>query len=321
MAENENYVNWHKNYQFNFGVNVLSSSAITNNYDGKRTISRASLLAGNKFSFLQDKLTAYVSVRAEYFSVGTLPVTGNISGEYKLTKAVSVMANAAKVYRQPTLNELYWVPGGNIHLKPEQGYTYEGAINYKKQIKNISVFISGALFSRKINNWIAWIPGANANPTPVNIQQVWSRGGETTWKINYKNNKLRIGAGVITGYVLSTIESNKLENDNSQDKQLIYTPRYTVNGNMTIGYNKFNAIYFHQYIGYRFTSSDNSAWLDPYHVSSLRLNYTFDKKHVKFILFSACNNLFNTSYAILASRPMPLRNYEFGITLQTKNIN
>jgi vitamin B12 transporter len=319
MAESENYFNWHTHNQFNVGVNVTSSSAVTDNYESAKTLSRASVLAGNKFSLLHDKLVAYVAARAEYFSVGALPVTGNVSLEYKLMKNISVLANVAKVYRQPTLNELYWIPGGNINLKPEQGYTYEGTVNYKKQLRHISVFVSGAAYSRQIHNWILWIPGANGNPSPINIQQVWSRGLESTWKINYRKNKLQLGAALITGYVLSTTQASSQENNNTVNKQLIYTPRYTVNANISAGYGNVNLVLFHQYIGYRFTTSDNSEWLNPYSVSSLRVNYTLDIKKMKLIFYAAGNNLFNTNYTVLAGRVMPLRNYEFGITIQTKN--
>lgn len=321
MLENENYFNLHKNYQLNVAVNVLSSSANTENYSSVKTLSRASLLVGNKISFLKERLTSYISVRAEYFSVGTLPVTGNISEEYKITKQISARINAARVYRQPTLNELYWTPGGNIHLKPEQGYTYEGEINYSKQLNALLFFISGSAYSRMIDNWILWVPGPNNNSTPVNIQKVWSRGTETSWRVNYHRNKFRAGVSLITAYVLSTVQSNALENDNTKDKQLIYTPRYTVNGNVSLGYSKTDVIFYHQYSGYRFISSDNLSWLDPYHVSSLRCNYKINFKELNVSLFAACNNLFNTNYSVLAGRPMSLRNYEFGISIQTKPTN
>ncbi len=318
IAENENYLNWHRHHQLNFGINFSSSSAFTNNYESTKTLSRASLLVGNKFSFLEDKWLTYVSARAEYFSVGTLPVTGNVSTEYNLTKHFVLMASTAKVYRQPTLNELYWLPGGNINLKPEQGYTYEGSINYKTQISNVSLFISGAAYSRKIDNWILWVPGVNGNPSPINVQQVWCRGTETTWKIHYYKNKFSYKVNVVTSYVLSTVEANAQENDNTVSKQLIYTPRYTVNANILLGYNKMALTFFNQYVGYRFTTSDNSQWLNPYQVSSLRLNYSVDSKLADFIVFAACNNLLNKNYTVLSGRPMPLRNYEFGITIKTK---
>ncbi len=319
IAENENYFTWRKHHQLNFGVNYTSSTAFTDNYAGTRTLSRFSFLIGNKFSFFQNKWLTYVSARAEYFSVGALPITGNISTEYNLTRNVFLMASAAKVYRQPTLNELYWLPGGNIHLKPEQGYTFEGSVNYKTQFNKVSVLISGSAYSRKIDNWILWVPGANGNPSPINVQRVWSRGAETAWKISYTRNKFFYKVNVITGYVLSTIEADKQENNNTINKQLIYTPRYTVNANILFGYDKAAITFFNQYIGYRFTTSDNTQWLNPYQVSSVRLNYSISLKIIDIILFGACNNLFDNNYMVLSGRPMPLRNYEFGITLQSKN--
>jgi len=321
IAENENYFTWRKYQQLNIGVNYTSSSATTNNYASLKTISRASFLIGNRFSLLNNKWFTYVSARAEYFSVGTLPLTGNISTEYHVTRSISLMAGAAKVYRQPTLNELYWLPGGNINLKPEEGYAYDGSINYKTRINKFSILISGAAFSRKIDNWILWVPGANGNPSPINLQRVWSRGTETSWKINYTKNKFFYKINVITGYVLSTIEADKQENNNTVNKQLIYTPRYTVNANVLVGYHKAAVTFYNQYVGYRFTTSDNTQWLNPYQVSSVRLNYFAETKFMDLVLFGACNNLFNKNYIILAGRPMPLRNYEIGITLQSKNKN
>ncbi len=321
MIENENYFNLHKQYQLNLALNVLSSSATTENYSSTKSLSRASLLVGNKFSFFRERLVSYVSARVEYFSVGTLPVTGNISMEYNVFKNIKVKINVAKVYRQPTLNELYWLPGGNSRLKPEQGYTSEGELSYDKQLRNFSFFISGSAYTRMIDNWILWIPGANGNPTPANIQQVWSRGAETNWKIKYRENKFRAGAGIITGYCLSTVQSNASQNDNTTGRQLMYTPRYTANGTIALGYGNTDLVFYHQYSGYRFTMSDNLNWLVPYHVSSLRFTYKIDLKEMDLIFFAACNNIFNSNYAVMAGRPMPLRNYEFGISIKTKPTN
>jgi len=277
------------------------------------------MLLGNKSLFFNSRLVTYISARMEYFSVGSLPVTGNVAAEYILSKNFTVKINAARVYRQPTLNELYWLPGGNIHLKPEQGYTVEGELNYKKEVNHLMFFVSGAAYSRTIDNWILWVPGANANPSPINIQRVWSRGTETNWKVGYTKNKLKLGLNLITGYVLSTTAASSQENNNTLDKQLIYTPRYTLNANGNIVYNRIGIFFFHQYVGYRFTTSDNTDWLTPYQVSSLKLNYILPMKNLNLTLFASCNNLFNYSYQIIAARPMPLRNFEIGITIQTLN--
>jgi iron complex outermembrane receptor protein len=318
MAENENYLNWRSNHQLNFGINVSSSSGQSNNYEGIRSQYRVSLLLGNKFSFINKRLSVYVSGRADYFSMGALPITGNVALEYQLLKSIALKINAAKVYRQPTLNDLYWQPGGNPDLKPEQGYTGEGEAVYKKQIGNVGINISAAAFSRQLDNWILWVPGVNGNPKPMNVQQVWSRGTETNWRVSYKRNKFNTSLGLVSGYVLSTVERQQQENSATLGRQLIYTPRYTINGHLAMGYGNLQVIYFHQYLGYRFTSSDNSSWLDPYHLSSLKANYTLMIKSVKLNLFAASNNLFSANYVILAGRTMALVNYEFGISIYTQ---
>jgi vitamin B12 transporter len=321
MLENENYFTLHRNYQLNVSLNGMSSLATAENYEGQRMLNRASLLLGNKLSLMNGRLLAYGSARFEYFSVGALPLTGNIALEYQLSRHFSAKVNTARVYRQPSLNELYWVPGGNVNLKPEQGYTGEGELTFSRQGKHTSIRISGSAYSRVIDNWILWVPGVNGNPAPVNLQKVWSRGTETTWKLRYQKQKLRAGYQFITGYVLSTVKESRHEHDDSRGKQLIYTPRYTVNGSIFLGYGQVDLFFFHQYSGYRFTTSDNRNWLDPYHLSSLRLSGGIRAGKMKLNLFAACNNLFNVSYAVMAGRPMPLRNYEAGISIHINQPN
>ncbi|MGZ4096022.1 MAG: TonB-dependent receptor plug domain-containing protein [Bacteroidia bacterium] len=321
IAENENNLKWRQNNTFNFGINLTSYSGEVENYSGTKTMNKGAVFIGNKFSFFEGRLISFVSVRGEYFSTGKSAITGNASLEYKIFKSITAKASAAKVYRQPTLNELYWTPGGNPNLLPEEGYTYEGDLSYRKMLGEFSVFISGSAYMRTINNWILWLPGPNIT-TPVNIQQVFSRGTETSSKLVWQRNKLKLGLNVTTGYVLSTVQSSKQENGNTESRQLIYTPRYTVNGNFLIAYKALTLIYYHQYIGYRFTTSDNLQWLTPYHYSTVRMNFnTSIQQTTNLLLFASCNNLFNVDYAVIAGHNMPLRSFEIGITLSTNKPN
>jgi vitamin B12 transporter len=316
IVESENIYRYGNSNQLMFGLNYTNAQAQTPNYNGMKGTSKLAFLAGNRFSFLENKLLIYPLVRAEYFSAGTIPLTGNLAIEYKLAQEIKAGVNAGKVYRQPTLNELYWYPGGNPKLLPEQGYTIDGDLSYSKQFSKITMEISGSAYSRQINNWILWLPGSQGSPSPQNIQAVWSRGTESRWKIGYLKDKLFLSLNVFTSYALSTILGSQQENDNVAGRQLIYTPRYTVNGNFTFGYGSFSITYFHQYVGYRFTTSDNTQWLDPYHYSSLRINIkSLMKQETKTIFYAACNNLWNVDYSVVAGRPMPLRSVEFGISL------
>ncbi len=318
MLDNENYFHWGSKNVLNIGASALSSNGVSDGYSSHKNISKVSVLAGNKFSFLNERIKTYTSVRAEYYSIGTLPITGNVALDYQVLKSVLVSLNAAKIYRQPTLNELFWTPGGSPDLKPEEGYSAEGNVAFRKKFRAIVVVISASAFTRRIDNWILWVPGTAGNPSAKNIQQVWSRGTETNSRIDFRKQKFRVSLQVGSGYVLSTTEATSLENADNIGKQLIYTPPYNLNGHVSVGYDQLECLFFHQYVGYRFTAGDNSKWLNPYQTSSLKLNYKIVLQKLNLALFGACNNLFNSSYHIVAGRPMPLRAYEFGITVQTK---
>jgi len=315
MLENENYFQWLPGHQLNIGLSALTSSAQSTNYQSIKGVSRLSFVAGNNSRFFHERVNVAAVFRAEYFSAGALPVTGTLAFDWKFMDHFSLGANFAKVYRQPTLNELYWTPGGNPHLRPEQGYTGETVLKYTSKERPLRFSGTAAAYSRKINDWILWVPGFGGNPSPMNIQKVWSWGVESTWKLSYTKNKCGADLRLLSSYVLSTVISNGQENNNSVNKQLIYTPHYSLNGSLTLRYARTSIAFFNQYVGYRYTSTDNEEWLPPYYVTSLKVNHQVHLKKTDLSFFANCNNLFNADYQVVENRPMPLRYYELGISM------
>jgi vitamin B12 transporter len=72
----------------------------------------------------------------------------------------------------------------------------------------------------------------------------------------------------------------------------------------------------YNYTSWAFTTSDNSDFVNPYHLIDLYttvfLNVAKTKSTVS--INARINNIFNTSYEVMASRPMPLRNYQLTFT-------
>ncbi len=318
IVENDNYINWINDQILNIAANVTTNEAITNNYNGIKNLTRASVTFGNKGFYLDHKLEVRTALRAEQVSTGQQPITFNFALNYKLNDHIEMKLNSGKVYRLPTLNDLYWYPGGNPSLKPEEGFTTDGNLIFHTTLKHWDLNISGSVFNKRISNWILWLPGGNGNPTPSNVQEVWSRGTESNWQLTYKRSNWLIQVKCITSYVLSTVTKSDLENSNTLNKQLIYTPRYVINNVATIGYKKLILSYQHNYTGYRFTTSDNTQWIDPYHYSTLRLNYLFDLASMQFGTFANLNNVFNASFEVIENRPMPLRFLEVGVQINYK---
>lgn len=303
----------HKLY---LGANYTNYKANTLNYaKPDQTLTKEAVLLGYSLNYFEQKLQFDLNLRQEFSPTFIIPLTGSTGLSYQLLKQIKLKANAAKVYRLPTLNDLYWTPGGNPNLKPEEGYTYEGSFEVKLPLHKFLLETEMTYFDKNISYWIYWVPGPGGNPTPINLMKVYSRGTETSSRISYSLNKLKTQIGFNSAYVLSTSTQSSLENDASVNKQLIYTPRYNYGGNFSITYNKFNISYYHNYVGYRFTTSDNTSWLKPYHFSNLKIGHQYSLQRLTLVTAFHINNLFNSGYMVIAQRPMPLRNYEVSITL------
>lgn len=319
VEANKQFTEW---FRFFIGGQFLLQNAENSNYGARhQSPKRVALVGGFQLNTPNKKYIFSSSIRQEYSSLLPVPITGHISLEAHPHSTLHLKWNAARVYRLPTLNDWYWQPGGNPNLKPEQGYSTDGSLIFQLHHSAISFRFTGSLFYKNINNWIIWLP-KNTYTSPDNLLNVKSRGGETQTELGYRKKSFYVQLAVQTTYVLSTVENSYLKEDEAIGKQLIYTPRYTGNGNLSIGYKKASVLLNHSYTGYRFTSSDNSTWLMPYHASSLKLRYTQHFSRLELTVYGALNNLSNSDYEIIQNYPVPLRNYEAGLTIHyVKSIN
>ncbi len=329
ITENDNIYQL-KNHTLNFGINYTQYNStltekepsIYSNISANQSFQstyhhlyKFSLFAAYKIICFNSKIHYNLSIRKEFTSQTYIPITGNTGIQYQLTKHLITKLNFNKSYRQPTLNDLYWNPGGNPNLKPEDGYEMEGGLEYRYTKNHFGLSMEATYFNRHTKNWIIWLPNKDNIWSPKNIAEVYSRGTETKTELSYLNENLLIKMILSTSYILSTYQKTNGENDNSVGRQLIFTPRYNGQASLLIKYKHFNFLFNSNYTGYRFTATDNSSWLNPYYISNFKCSYSYSINTVNTELFCNINNLFNKTYVIISNNPMPLRNYEIGISL------
>lgn len=312
MVEHEHFYGI-KKHQFQFGTNYTFMQAHSPAYTGFKQVNKLSCFASYKWSGLKDKYRLAFNLRKEFSDLFQVPFTGNLGMEYDLNSFVSFKVNAAKSFRQPTLNDLFWNPGGNPNLKPENAIGGDAGMVLKYSIQKISLFFEGTYFNRYTKNWIIWLPQNGNIWTPRNLAEVYSRGIETNFHILFKEKKYFVKLYGNTSYVLSTNEKAINENDESVGRQLIYMPRYSLTGGLVIVFKDFNVLLNHSYTGYRFTSTDNASWLEPYQITNMKLTYALHFSSTEFKTYFAVNNMFNQSYQVVMNRPMMGRYYEIGI--------
>jgi iron complex outermembrane receptor protein len=263
---------------------------------------------------------AVASLRQEWVNTNHVPLTWSFGIDYYILRWLKIKANAARVYRIPTINDLFWKEGGNQNLLPENGYAFEGGmmLMIPKNKKRYQLTFELTAFSREIDNWIMWLPNG-AFWSPQNLMHVWSRGTETNTSFSYNLNRFKVFSNVKTSYVLSENTGSMLNNDASTNKQLIYVPLYSGQCNYGVIYKNASIIFNHTYTGYRYTSSDHSQYLEPYFLHNLNLSYRINFKKVNADLQFQISNLLNVNYQVLASRPMPGINYRGGIVFNFKS--
>ncbi len=309
-----------KKHLFNLGFNNSYSFASSANYNGNAVLNKSALFLSYRLNLLKNWVMSS-SCRQEFAYGKLVPFTYSLGTEYKAQKWISAKASFSKIYRLPTLNDLFWVPGGNSQLKPEEGYSEDASLimNFKMS-KNLHLLFEPSLFNRNITNQIVWLP-ANSYWSPQNMVSVWSRGVESVSSVRMERRKMKMSISFLTNYVLSTNQASKSEGDASVGKQMIYTPRYSGHAKLTIEYRGFVFSFLQSYTGYRFTSTDNSQYLKPYTIGNLYLSKNFKMKTMDASLFVRVENLFNEQYQVVSARAMPMRYYQAGISLQLNKIN
>ena len=311
----------YKNHQLNLGANftnyksVLFSAPKNEDSSYYHNFTKIAFFAAYKLSLFHSKLNYNLVVRKEFTTQTEIPFTGNTGIHYQLIKQLAAKINANSSFRQPSLSDLYWHPGGNPNLKPEESYEMDGGLEFNYSKNNFSALIEATYFNRHTTNWIIWLPSEKSYWTPKNIAEVYSRGTETKTELTYLKKDVLIKLTINTAYVLSTNQKNTSENDNSVGRQLIYTPRYNGQATFLIKYKNMSILYNNNYTGYRFTTTDNTSWLNPYYIANVKCSYNYSFSTVNMELFCSINNLLNKNYVVVQNTPMPLRNYEVGLCM------
>lgn len=286
--------------------------------------SRPALVASYSYNGWKGKLKANAALRQEWVNGKAAPLLPGAGADLSLFSihknksrlSLNLLANIQKTYRIPTLNELYYFPGGNKNLKPEQGWNIDGGYHFQYQLSGNNEGDDNAIFTfshqlhgfnRNIHDWVYWLGGAIW--TPYNISEVHSRGMETDNSITYRIGKLKLHASGKYAYVLSTTVSSYAPNDGSIGKQIPYTPRYNGQINAGFTYKNFFLNYNHTYTGYRFTTIDESQYLKPYQTGNVQAMYSLWVKTYSIRLAAQVQNIWDRQYQVVNARPMPGRYY------------
>ncbi len=274
-----------------------------------------------------DRLGLSVVMREDMYGTRWAPVIPAFFIDGTVSRAGNVMlsASVSRNYRFPSLNDLYFLPGGNPDLRSEHGFTYDCGASF--DIGKVGVFsLDGSLswFDSYIDDWIIWLPTTKGFFSPRNVKEVHAYGIEA--KANLAVAPRRDWQIDLNGSYSWTPSVNRGEKmspaDQSVGKQLPYVPRHSASVTGRLSWRSWSFLYKWAYYSERFTMSSNdytlSGHLPPYFMSNISLEKNLSFRPLDLQLKVAVNNLFDEEYLSVLSRPMPGINFEIFIGITPK---
>ncbi len=227
-----------------------------------------------------------------------------------------IKANISRNVKYPSLNDLFWSPGGNPGLKPEVSTGGEIAFSHSGESEHTiySVF-SVALFDSQVTDLIQWAPGSYSYWEAKNLRSVNTGGAEVSATTFYNPGTTRLKLLTSYAFIRSVITKSDLANDASVGSQLIYTPAHVINAVFTGEYDKVRLQSSLLYNSRRYTVSDNSEYLKGYFLSDISAGLLLKTKNTKFNIDISVDNVFNAVYESTKGYPMPLRTFMIDLLL------
>jgi len=234
----------------------------------------------------------------------------NYTGKINPVNRYTIGVVASRNFRFPTLNDLYWVPGGNPDLKEEKSWNGNIQLKYNYR-KMLDITLSN--FYIYVDNWIQWIPQGD-NWSAENFRRVFSRGAEASLHVTNADearpDKFAVHFTASYTYTKATNLDAFAAFDQSKGMQLIYVPYHNAVAGLQLEYKRFYLRSINNYTGIVYTSTDNTQTLPGYFTSNLEAGKDFVYKHLNIGVSFKVNNIGNLQYQVVEQRPMPGRNFE-----------
>ncbi|MGX5855098.1 TonB-dependent receptor plug domain-containing protein [Dyadobacter jiangsuensis] len=264
------------------------------------------------------RATISVNLRQGLVTGFNPPFTPSVGLEYGLIQkalyTLTLKGSYGRSYRVPTLNERYWKDLGNPDIRPETGWNKEMGLGQTfKRAFGGTLRSSATFYHNRIKDWTYWNPSRNYRVE--NLQQVLAQGIELQLNYQYQTGSWR--TGLDAGYAFNKSSQEKAYDSYSRDivgKQLVFVPEHTANANAFVQFKYTKLTGQLQAASKRYTTFDNSQFLDGYGLVNLLAETTFALYKFKLVLQGQVRNVTDTFYLNVRNNAMPGRSFAVSLT-------
>ncbi len=243
----------------------------------------------------------------------------SLASEFRLVqeKECFIKMNASRNSKYPSLNDMYWNPGGNPDLRNENGWFFEAGFDLTGKITQHLKIKSDLTFIKTfINDLIQWHPGTNgAIWFADNLKKAEITGIETGFDLIFDIPGLTILFKSGYAYTRAVSDSQAENNIIKSHGQIIYVPESKLNSSLKLIRRRIYVEMSSCFLSRRYLSADNSQYLPSYSITDLSTGVKFNLGKTSWNMNFAVENLFDQPYQTIAWYPMPGRSYNLSLVL------
>ena len=213
---------------------------------------------------------------------------------------------AGRLFQLPTLNDIFWKPGGNPELKPEHTLKLQSTLRYYSY-KRLSIESNTSLFHYLSDQAIVWRPNGNYW-SPVNLQNTSSYGLTELLQLGYRISALQLMMETSYTYNRTKVTATKDPLDESLGQEIPYSPRHRCFSSLTVSHKHLGLMLQYQFTSARNSTFNPSSQMEPYQIIDAGIHGIIARKKLRVRLNLMINNIMNQSYETVAWQAMPGRN-------------
>ena len=226
-----------------------------------------------------------------------------------------------KIFRMPTLNDLYYTFIGNIDLNPEYTTQYDIGVTYSRKFRGgypAQLEFQADAYYNEVTDKIVAMPTSNQfRWTMVNLGYVEMRGVDVALQTEWHLLK-DLKANLRVNYTYEKAQDFTDAKSDYYGGQIPYIPWHSGSAVLNLSYRDWDMNYSFIYTGERYESSANipENYAKEWYTNDLSLSRRLHWKKMLWKLTAEVNNVFNQQYEVVQWYPMPGINFRFVINVE-----
>lgn len=262
----------------------------------------------NKLHF--QKFEGHLKLRYNYVEGYNSPLVPSALFRYKIREkeqsTIYFDFSIAKGFKLPTLNERYWIPGGNQNISPEESEQIELAFISNQKFWNLTI----KAYDIRLKNAVQWL---QVDSSWSEITNRWYYNAYSPLNVNRIESR---GLNVFLGHEYLDLSILKIRNSIAYNQNISinqetgerspYAPENSLSYNLFLKISQCTSRLNYQWLDKRWFQSNE---LEPYSILNADLMYSYNFGRYDLETTFSVKNIGNTRYQSIINRAMPGRHY------------